>query len=145
MARKCLAVAIAGTLMLLTACGGDDDEVGEAEPAPAEPAAGETGTTSAAGGPEAVEIVGTEFQFDPSHLALDAPGKSYTFRLVNNGSAPHALAIEGNGIEEETETVGPGEASEVTADLTEGEYEMYCPVGDHREQGMEGTLSVAGG
>jgi plastocyanin len=27
-------------------------------------------------------------------------------------------------------------------DLKPGEYEYYCPVGNHKAEGMEGTLSV---
>jgi plastocyanin len=27
-------------------------------------------------------------------------------------------------------------------DLEPGEYEIYCAIGDHRAQGMEGTLTV---
>jgi plastocyanin len=146
MGRGRLAGAIAGALMLVAACGGGADEGGEAEPAPASPASDEAGATSVdPGGTEAIEILGTEFRFDPSTVTIEAPGKSFLFRLVNNGSAPHALEIEGNGIEEKTETIGPGESSELTVDLVEGEYEMYCPVGDHRDQGMEGTLIVEGG
>jgi uncharacterized cupredoxin-like copper-binding protein len=130
--------------MLVGACGGDGGS--EAEPATPAPAASETTVTSAqAGGAGAVEITGTEFRLDPAAVALEAPGKSYTVRFVNNGSAPHALVIEGEGVDEETETIEPGESSELTIDLTEDEYEIYCPVSDHRERGMEGTLTVEGG
>ena len=34
-----------------------------------------------------------------------------------------------------------GKAS-VTADLEAGTYEFYCPVGNHKDGGMEGTLTV---
>jgi FtsP/CotA-like multicopper oxidase with cupredoxin domain len=68
-----------------------------------------------------------------------------TFRLVNEGEFQHALEVEGGGLEEETEEIGPGETTELTVDLEPGEYELYCPVGDHRERGMEGTLVVGGG
>ncbi len=54
---------------------------------------------------------------------------------------PHAFEVEGNGVEEETETITAGEAS-VTVDLEAGEYTYYCPVGQHRQAGMEGKLTV---
>ncbi len=54
----------------------------------------------------------------------------------------HALEVEGNGVEEETDTIGPGESTELTVDLEEGEYEIYCPVGNHKAMGMVGTLTV---
>jgi uncharacterized cupredoxin-like copper-binding protein len=31
----------------------------------------------------------------------------------------------------------------VTVDLKAGDYEFYCPVGNHRAEGMEGKLTVS--
>jgi plastocyanin len=123
------AAGVVALVSVLGACGGDDNE------ASAPPAEG--------GGGQTVDVSGTEFAFDPSSVTVDAPG-TVTFRLTNNGTTDHALEIEGNGIEEETDTIGPGETAEVTVDLSAGEYEMYCPVDDHRGQGMEGTVTVSG-
>jgi plastocyanin len=64
-----------------------------------------------------------------------------TIKLVNESDIPHAVEVEGNGVEEESETI-TGSETELTVDLEAGEYTFYCPVGDHREQGMEGTLTV---
>ena len=60
----------------------------------------------------------------------------------DGNQAPHAVAIEGNGVSESGEVVSRGGTSTVTADLEPGKYAFYCPVGDHREEGMEGTLTV---
>ena len=54
---------------------------------------------------------------------------------------PHAVEVEGNGVEEESETVTGGE-TELSVDLEPGTYTYYCPVGKHRQEGMEGTLTV---
>ena len=40
------------------------------------------------------------------------------------------------------DTVTDGGVSQVTVDLKPGKYEFYCPVGDHKEEGMQGTLTV---
>jgi plastocyanin len=40
------------------------------------------------------------------------------------------------------EVVEKGGVSTVTADLEPGEYEYYCPVGNHEAEGMTGTLTV---
>ena len=105
-------------------------------------ACGEEGEEAAG---QTVEVVGTEFALDPSTVNLDQPG-TYTFHFVNDGEFEHALEIEGHGIEDETDVIGGGETADVTVELTEeGEYELYCPVGNHREMGMEGTVIVGGG
>jgi len=57
--------------------------------------------------------------------------------------AEDALEIEGQGVEEETETLSPGSSGEVTVTFAKtGTYEFYCPVDGHRGQGMEGTLTI---
>ena len=110
--------------LALLACGSDDD---------GEEASGQQ-----------VDVSATEFAFDPSDIELDAAG-TYTFHLTNAGEFEHALEIDGQGIEEETSVIGGGDSADVTVDLAEGEYEIYCPVGNHREMGMEGTLVVGAG
>jgi uncharacterized cupredoxin-like copper-binding protein len=75
---------------------------------------------------------------------VQEPG-TYTFRAVNDGQFPHALEIEGHGVEEATEDIQPGATAELTVELTEaGDYELYCPVGNHRDMGMDGSLQVGG-
>ena len=72
---------------------------------------------------------------------LKAKAGSVTIDFDNPASVPHAVEIEGNGVEEKSETVTEGKAS-VTADVEAGTYTFYCPVGSHRQSGMEGTLTV---
>ena len=62
--------------------------------------------------------------------------------MGNPSDVPHAVEVEGAGVEEEGETVGQGGFSRVTVNLKKGEYEYYCPVGNHKDAGMEGTLTV---
>ena len=65
-----------------------------------------------------------------------------TIVLDNPSSLPHAVEVEGNGIEEESGTIGQGETTKVTATVKAGSYEYYCPVDGHKAAGMEGTLTV---
>ena len=93
-------------------------------------------------GGQTVEIRETEFALDPSSVQVDETG-TVTFRVTNDGAIAHALEVDGDDFEEETGTIEPGESAELTVDLSqEGPHELYCPIGDHREQGMEGELVV---
>ena len=62
--------------------------------------------------------------------------------MDNPSDLPHAVEIEGNGVEVEGETVEKGGVSKASADLKPGKYEFYCPVDGHKQAGMEGTLTV---
>jgi len=83
---------------------------------------------------------GGALKFDKSTLTAKA-GKA-TIVLDNPSSLPHAVEVEGQGIEEETDTIGKGETAKVTVDLKPGKYEYYCPVDGHKAGGMTGTLTV---
>lgn len=54
----------------------------------------------------------------------------------------HAIAVEGNGVDKDGPTVGPGQTSTVTATLNPGKYTFYCPVPGHKAAGMKGTLTI---
>jgi plastocyanin len=86
----------------------------------------------------------TEFRLQPAEITLDKPG-TYVFKAVNSGDTVHALEVEGEGIEEETEEIKPGQSAELKVKLNAGTYELYCPVDGHAEEGMEGKLTVKEG
>lgn len=92
-----------------------------------------------AGGNE-VEVALTEFEIQmPSEL----PAGQTVFIISNTGEFPHNFEIEGNGIEMELEeNLQGGEQGTLTVDLQAGTYEIYCPVGDHADQGMRLELTV---
>ena len=73
---------------------------------------------------------------------MTAKAGKVTVNFSNPSSVPHAVEIEGNGVEEETETVTGGDAPPITVDLKPGTYTFYCPVGGHEQAGMKGTLTV---
>jgi plastocyanin len=130
MARGALSLVVAVALAAgLAACGGSSEEEG------AEPAGGTTAPV--------VEISATEFALDPSSITVDQAGP-VTLRVTSNGSATHALTIEGGGVERETGELERGESAELTVDLDAGSYVIYCPIGDHRDRGMEGAIGIGG-
>ena len=83
---------------------------------------------------------GGALKFDKTSLSTK-PGK-VTVVLDNPSDVPHAIEVEGKGVEEEGKTVGKGGVSKVTVDVKPGDYEYYCPVDGLKEAGMEGTLTV---
>ena len=137
-----IAVLSAAALAFVAAgCGDDDDDETSAATTAATTTAGATGATGAAGGGESVDISEIDFALDPSDVTVQEG--EVTFNVTNDGQAPHNLEIEGNGVEETLpQDLGPGDSGTLTLDLAAGSYTMYCPVGDHREQGMEGTVEV---
>jgi len=62
--------------------------------------------------------------------------------MANPSSLPHAVSVEGNGVDKDGNTVQKGGTSTVTATLKPGTYDFYCPVDGHRQAGMEGKLTV---
>ncbi len=76
-------------------------------------------------------------------MPRELPAGETTFEVANIGSAVHNFEIEGQGIEEEfEENLQPGETRTMTVDLEPGTYEVYCPVGNHAEMGMQLELNI---
>lgn len=148
MTRKLIAVPLAALALALGACGDDDDddsgsatteETTEAAP-PTETTPPETEPSGAATKLKADADPGGDLKFTTD--SLDAKAGKVTITMANESSLPHAVGIEGNGVDEEGATAQKGGTSEVTAELKPGEYEFYCPVPGHAAGGMKGTLTV---
>ena len=94
---------------------------------------------------QAADGAGTlEFTFNPSRLVASA-GRD-TFTLQNSGQFPHNVHIEGNGVSLDVKPDGPvpgGQSFSGAVTLPAGTYDIWCPVSNHRDQGMVGTLTVA--
>ena len=69
-----------------------------------------------------------------------------TLTINNTGSIPHALEVEGQGIEQRSPLIQPASSATLSLTLKAGNYEVYCPVGDdsHKKLGMETHLKVIG-
>jgi uncharacterized cupredoxin-like copper-binding protein len=83
---------------------------------------------------------GGALRFDKT--ALSAKAGTVEIVMDNPSSLPHAVAVEGNGVDKDGQTVTNGGKSTVSADLKAGTYTFYCPVDGHRQAGMMGTLTV---
>jgi plastocyanin len=72
------------------------------------------------------------------------PAGKVAFTVTNGGSIPHALEVEGHGVERRTPLIQPGTSATLMLDLAPGVYEIYCPVGgsSHKKLGMDTRLTV---
>jgi len=72
------------------------------------------------------------------------PAGTVTFNVTNAGTIPHALEVEGRGVERELPLIQPGHSASLTLTLRPGRYEVYCPVGgdSHKNLGMVARLDV---
>jgi uncharacterized cupredoxin-like copper-binding protein len=130
---------IAGAVAVpIAGCGGDDDSTS----ADTSGATKASTTGGAAGGGQTIDVTAADFKFDPSNTTVKSG--DVTFNLTNDGQAPHSLEIEDvNGEDKEIEgDVSPGQSGTLAVNLPPGKYEFYCPVGNHKEMGMEGEITV---
>ena len=81
-----------------------------------------------------------QLKFDKTSLSTKAG--NVTITMDNPAPVPHAIAVEGNGVDKDGSTVQMGGKSTVTVSLKAGKYTFYCPVDGHRAAGMQGTLTV---
>jgi plastocyanin len=136
-----LAALATAALIALAGCGSSDDSSSTSTPAASTPATSTPSTSS--GGGETLKLSadpGGALKFDKS--TLTAKAGTVTIEMDNPSSVPHAVAVEGNGVDKDGETVEKDGVSKVTVDLKPGKYTFYCPVDGHEDAGMKGTLTV---
>jgi plastocyanin len=108
-----------------------------------------TSTTSSAGsgggGGSTIKLgadPGGALKFDKTQLTAKAG--NVTIDFDNPSQTPHAVEVEGNGLEEKKTDTITGSSAKLTLDkLKPGKYEFYCPVPGHKQAGMKGTLTVS--
>ncbi len=129
---KLLALGAVAIVLAVAACGGSKKTSSSNTTAAAPSGGGETLKLSA----------------DPTKLAfntktLSAKSGTVTLTMANPSGIPHAIAVEGNGLDKKGQTVQQGGTSTISVNLKPGKYTFYCPVDGHRAAGMEGTLTVS--
>ncbi|WP_406011152.1 plastocyanin/azurin family copper-binding protein [Streptomyces sp. NBC_00637] len=134
--RVLLGVAAGGLTALLAACGssgnGGSDTGTTLTPAPAKAGTSATQVTAAL----------TDF-----HIQLSTqkyrPG-AYTFTATNMGHHQHALELVGPGGSDRSKTLDPGQSTALTLTLKSGTYQVFCPIGGHKDLGMDTKITVGG-
>ena len=122
------AAALATLAIALAACAPTEEDEGASEGTPAPGAAAD------------VEVLLSEFTIE---MPDSVPAGTVAFEVSNTGSMAHNFEVEGEGIEEVLDDdLQPGDTETLTVELTPGTYTVYCPIGNHRDQGMEVQLEV---
>ena len=109
-------------------------------------AGGSTGTGGNSGPPG--RLLATEREISPTELQLQLsrPSLSAGTAIVeqyNAGSDPHNLILERAGeVAFSFETLDPGGDARQTVTLTHGTWTLYCGLLNHRDLGMQATLTV---
>lgn len=91
---------------------------------------------------QVADIVLLEWMID---LPPEIRAGSARLVVTNEGTEPHSLVVEGQGLVFELPSpLAPSATNILAADLPPGEYLVYCPQGEgeHRAEGMEATLTV---
>lgn len=120
-------------VVLISACGGDDDEAGDG-------AGDEAGDGAAPTDAEVTVVADDALDFDEDEYT--APAGKITFTYDNGGSILHTLVVEGREDDLRLEVRSGGDVDTGSIELEAGEYVVYCDVTGHRSGGMEATLTV---
>ena len=153
-------IAAAISLLLLAACG-RDETVRMTESTPSQSTTASSAPQDRPPEPSALNPVVPTEKDEPSsratpavatqevhlieyaiHMPATLSAGKIAFNVENGGKEDHAFEIEGNGIEEKTNTLARGNSESLEVDLRPGTYTVYCPVKDHAKRGMKTTITV---
>jgi len=127
-------------VLVAAACGGGSSSTATKSTSSSTQAPAQTGQP---GSPTQVLASLTDY-----HIALspqNLPAGAYTFVATNNGKVIHSLEIDGPGVEEQkTAVIQPGQSANLSVNLQNGTYDVYCPVDGHKGLGMNLTMTVGG-
>lgn len=125
------------------ACGDAEEQIEEAIEEIDEATGVDTleGPGTAGPEPHRVVIQAASFGYQPSDFTV--PHGPVRFVIANGADIEHGFEVEGHGMEEAIASIPAGSSDSLTVTLDQpGEYIIYCPIGDHRQRGMTGTLTV---
>ena len=145
--RRGTLLALLIALLAFAGCGDDEGRVDVSGGGTDTSASGTSTEQAGPTGPAVatISVAETEFRLSPANPSVSKAGV-VEFNVVNAGKVAHALEVEGPGVEVETDRIEPGSDATLKADLDKvGRYELYCPIGDHKDRGMRGEITMAGG
>ena len=144
LARGAAALAICAAF--LTACGGNNSADTQASAKSGSSSSGQALTATEAD----FSITLDKDKLTAGTYDIDVVNKdkltagTYDIDVVNKGHATHDLVVAKDGKNiGQSDTVAPGKSTTLTVTLESGDYVFYCNIGNHRDKGMETTVSVS--
>src|SRR5262245_28467259 len=122
-----LSVALVACMPLLAACGGDDDGGG--------PTVSPTDSQ--------IDVEAHDVKFNVG--TIEAKPGSLDGTLLQKGNLDHTFVVEdsdGQTIDPKLLVTADTDDDSGSYDLQAGDYEFYCDIPGHRDQGMEGKIVV---
>jgi uncharacterized cupredoxin-like copper-binding protein len=146
--KRTIPTAVACAAFAIAGCGGSGNKSSSSSSQSSDTTAQQPTTTPSTssgggGGSQNVQLSADpsgQLKFDKS--SLSAKAGNVTITMDNPSPVAHAIAVEGNGVDKNGQTVQMGGKSSVTVSLKAGKYTFYCPVDGHRAAGMQGSLTV---
>ncbi len=145
--KRAFALALAAAALVVAGCGSDDksSDTSASDTGSSQTPPPTTGSSGSGGGGKSTKLTlsadpSGQLKFDKT--SLEAKAGKVTITMDNPSPVPHAIAVEGNGLDKDGKTVQMGGKSTVTVSLKPGKYTFYCPVDGHKQAGMKGTLTV---
>jgi plastocyanin len=144
--RSLLALMLCAALGL-SACGGSDKKSSSSSSSSGSSGGSSGGSSSgsssaSSGGASSLKLAADKSKLAFDKTSLSAKAGKVTIVMTNPSAIPHAIAVEGHGVDKDGKTVQQGGTSRVSVSLKAGTYEFYCPVDGHKQAGMEGKLVV---
>jgi uncharacterized cupredoxin-like copper-binding protein len=142
------ALALLGIVGAVAGCGSSSKNSASSKSTAAPPPASTPSTTapatSGASAGQTVKLAAspTSLAFDKKTLTAKAGKVTLVMSNPASSSAPHGIAVEGNGVDKDGKTVPGGGTSTLLVTLKPGKYSFYCPVPGHEKAGMKGILVV---
>ncbi|MCS6803232.1 MAG: hypothetical protein RMM58_15170 [Chloroflexota bacterium] len=85
-----------------------------------------------------IELYEWSIHVEPAELP---PGR-YRVEIVNLGRHVHSVSVAGPGVDFESRRLRAGGVQQTEIEFRPGEYTLWCPIGDHRDDGMLTYLTV---
>jgi len=92
-----------------------------------------------------IEIELKEYKLIPDEILVrvESLPVTITFVLHNRGRFSHDFEVEGHGLDAKAPKFAPRKTLNFEVTFTEaGEYKISCPLSNHEERGMKGTLII---